>query len=336
MAGPAVLLVLSRRENQFPPFPRRHDKRINALDMPESFRVRVARSAVARGLHPHCFPANGRQLTRPPGIAVNHRRFYDLRDLIATPIPDAGELPGSVEISGEKVWLTFFRYRLLIHGSARLRRHSQYSGRGPGARGDSEGKRVQMRSAFRSDSRGEGLGTSMRRCLWAIISAFSVLVVAATAASAVPLEARGFKMAGDATHMRIVVQFATEPETRWVLLRGPYRLAIDLPETRFAFEPDEIKPRGLVRNIRYGALNAGASRLILATKGPFTVDRVDVLANEDGAGYRMVIEIAAASDRAFEAALADQAAITGSTVATPKGRPRRRDRRSRRQSCSPW
>ena len=71
--------------------------------------------------------------------------------------------------------------------------------------------------------------------------------------------------------------------------------------------------------MRYGALNEGTSRLILTAKGPFAVDKVDVIANEDGQGFRLVADISASSDRKFDQALADQAQTTGSTVSTPKG-----------------
>ncbi|HEV2898779.1 MAG TPA: N-acetylmuramoyl-L-alanine amidase [Pseudaminobacter sp.] len=137
--------------------------------------------------------------------------------------------------------------------------------------------------------------------------------------AAAPLEARDFKMAGDASQMRVVLNFDSEPDPAWFLLRAPHRLVIDLSETKFSLQPKDLKAAGLVRDVRYGHLEEGKSRLILTSKGPFTVERLDVLQNEDAPGYRLVIDIAAASDREFEAALALQSETTGSTVATPKG-----------------
>ena len=104
------------------------------------------------------------------------------------------------------------------------------------------------------------------------------------AASAQPIKAVSFKMAGDATKMRIVVDFDRAPDPKWFLLRGPNRLVIDLPGTLLRFHPDDLKARGLVRNVRYGAIADGASRLVIAGKGPFLVEKLDVLANEDGSG----------------------------------------------------
>jgi len=143
--------------------------------------------------------------------------------------------------------------------------------------------------------------------------------LASGAAEAAPLEARGYKMAGDATRMRVVMQFDVEPQMDWFLLRGPHRMVIELPETRFLFQPKDLKARGLIRSVHYGRTGEGKSRVILSSKGPFSVELVEVLQNEGAAGYRVAVDLVAASDREFEAALAEQAATTGSTAATPKG-----------------
>jgi N-acetylmuramoyl-L-alanine amidase len=71
--------------------------------------------------------------------------------------------------------------------------------------------------------------------------------------------------------------------------------------------------------VRFGALDEGKSRLILTAKGPFAVDKVDVIREENGQGYRLVADISASSDRKFDQALADQALTTGATSASGKG-----------------
>ncbi len=149
---------------------------------------------------------------------------------------------------------------------------------------------------------------------FAVLAALFCLLSQAVAA---PLEAVDYKMAGDATHTRIVMNFDREPEPQWFLLRGPHRLVIDLPETRFAIDPKALKASGLIKGVRYGHLEQGSSRLILTAKGPFIVEKIDVVANEKTPGYRLVADIAAASTAEFDAALAVQAETTGSTT-TPK------------------
>lgn len=170
--------------------------------------------------------------------------------------------------------------------------------------------------------------TDKRRCFWGDLArAACVLLLMAAClafspvcrAADVPLGATSYKMAGDATKMRIVMTFDREPEIKWFLLRGPNRLVIDLPRTAFAINAKDVKGRGLVKGVRYGDLGEGASRLILTGKGPFSVDKLDVLKNEDGNGYRIAIDMSAASEREFDAALADQALTTGSTVSSDKG-----------------
>ena len=148
--------------------------------------------------------------------------------------------------------------------------------------------------------------------------AVCLLVSQGASAAESALRMTGYRMAGDAVHTRIVMEFDREPDVRWFLLRGPNRLVVDLPRTEFAIGARELKPRGLVRLVRYGGLENNASRLILTGKGPFLVDKLDVLKNEAGPGYRIAIDMSAASDRQFEEALSIQAETTGSTVAAGK------------------
>ena len=153
--------------------------------------------------------------------------------------------------------------------------------------------------------------------LLALVFAFAVFECSPACAADVA-KALDYKMAGDATRMRIVMNLDREPEPKWLLLRGPHRLVIDLPDTVLAFDAKDLKPRGLIKSVRYGASGEGASRLVVTSKGPFAVEKVDVIENDDGKGYRLVADITAASDREFDAALAIQAETTSSTVSTPK------------------
>ncbi|MEP9398327.1 N-acetylmuramoyl-L-alanine amidase [Mesorhizobium sp. KR2-14] len=137
------------------------------------------------------------------------------------------------------------------------------------------------------------------------------------ASAGAPVEVSGYRMAGDATRMRIVMDFDREVAPRWLMLRGPHRLMIDVPDAGFRFDAKDLEARGLISGVRYGQQGDGSGRLILTAKGPFTVDKVDVLPNEDASGYRMAVEVSAASERQFEEALAEQAQTTASTT-TPK------------------
>lgn len=168
-------------------------------------------------------------------------------------------------------------------------------------------------------NKGHGAAGPLLHAVCALLLMAAFLAFSAVAhATEAPLGATGYKMAGDATKMRIVMNFDREPDIKWFLLRGPNRLVVDLPRTRFAINARDVKARGLVKAVRYGDLGQG-SRLILTGKGPFSVDKLDVLKNDDGKGYRIAIDMSAASAREFDAALANQALTTGSTVSTDKG-----------------
>ncbi|MBX3579817.1 MAG: N-acetylmuramoyl-L-alanine amidase [Rhizobiaceae bacterium] len=166
--------------------------------------------------------------------------------------------------------------------------------------------------------RSSPFGGLLRAALAAPVLAFA-LAAQAFAADAPGLTASGFKMAGDAVRTRVVLQFDKEPDLKWFLLRSPHRIVIDLPDTEFLVDPAELAARGLVDNVRFGSLGEGASRLILSSSGPFEVEKLDVLENDGGFGHRLVVDLAAASERKFEALLADQTETTGSTPAARKG-----------------
>ena len=162
--------------------------------------------------------------------------------------------------------------------------------------------------------------TAARRWLLAFVCALLTLsgTILPSAASDI-LQARGYKMAGDAARTRIVVHFDREPELRWFLLRGPHRLVVDLPEAAFAFDEAELKPRAMVSDVRHGNLDQGKSRIIVAFNSAFVIERLEILENEASNGFRLVADIVAGSESAFEAAMAEQIDTTGSTQTTPKG-----------------
>ncbi len=210
----------------------------------------------------------------------------------------------------EKAWLTFSGYQSLIELAV-----WRISAAGPRAyRIEATG--IEMGLMAIAD---KGIRAARLLCaLLLVLTAFASLAAAAQPVADKPVQATGYKMAGDAVRMRIVVNFDREPNPRWFLLRGPHRFVMDLPNTRMTLDPRDLKAQGLVKSVRYGAAGEGMSRLVLVGKGPFQVDKVDVLKNDGDAGYRVVADISAASEREFDAALADQAATTGSTVSTDK------------------
>jgi N-acetylmuramoyl-L-alanine amidase len=133
------------------------------------------------------------------------------------------------------------------------------------------------------------------------------------------LAALTYQAAGDELRTRIVINFDHEPDVSTMLLGEPHRLAIDLPKTVFAFDKKSVEPRGLITDVRYGMIDDSRSRLIFMLKGPFEVERLDVIKNDTSPGYRLVADLVSSSDRKFADALKNQNQTTASTVVAPKG-----------------
>ena len=77
----------------------------------------------------------------------------------------------------------------------------------------------------RAGRHGSDRGALVRAILLVLALAGSTLFPSLARA----LEAHDYKMSGDAAHMRVVINFDSEPEPRWFLLRAPHRRVIDLP-----------------------------------------------------------------------------------------------------------
>ena len=140
-----------------------------------------------------------------------------------------------------------------------------------------------------------------------LLLGFAASLAAQSPAHADILKAHDFLVAGDAVRTRIVMQLDDNASLNWFLLRSPHRLVVDLPQTSFAIAPADLKPRGLVTNVRYGKISDDHSRMIFAVNGPFTVDGISIVKNESAPGYRFVADIVASPEADFEAALAKQA-----------------------------
>lgn len=159
------------------------------------------------------------------------------------------------------------------------------------------------------DAPGLGLSALVLIAMW---------LISIIPSHAEPLVATSFKMAGDANHVRVVMEFNSEPEVKWFLLRSPYRLVVDLPPTGMQLDRKDLKARGLVNAVQFGSGAEGASRIVLSAKGPFAVDNLDVIKNEDSEGYRLAVDLSSTSTESYDQVLADQALTTAANRSTPK------------------
>ncbi|MGF6157641.1 N-acetylmuramoyl-L-alanine amidase [Ensifer sp. KUDG1] len=145
-------------------------------------------------------------------------------------------------------------------------------------------------------------------------------VPAAGAVEPGPLLAFAARIAGDDARTRVVVEFDRKPEFSLHYVADPVRVVVDLPETAFGLKADSLEPRGLFDAIRYGGMGAGSSRIVLSAKGPVAVTHAEVVAEEGGKGYRLVLDAERVDQARFDALLGEQQ-WTGSVAATKTDRP---------------
>ena len=120
------------------------------------------------------------------------------------------------------------------------------------------------------------------------------------------LQVYEYLMAGDDSRMRILLHFDNKPDFSWFLLRSPHRLVVDLPQTEFAVDDESMEGRGLVSDVRYGSMAEDQSRIIFTLKGPFSIEDMTVLENENAPGYRLVLDLVSASETEFEKAMLER------------------------------
>lgn len=125
------------------------------------------------------------------------------------------------------------------------------------------------------------------------------------------------RIAGDDARTRIVLDFDRAPtiETRYIA--NPDRIVIDLPATAFAFAEADLKATGLFSDIRYGSMDAASARLVLTAARPARLAAADIRPNEDGNGFRLILDAELVPEQEFAALVSGQAwAPTQSDAAT--------------------
>ncbi|MEM9106258.1 MAG: N-acetylmuramoyl-L-alanine amidase [Pseudomonadota bacterium] len=114
-----------------------------------------------------------------------------------------------------------------------------------------------------------------------------------------PLVAFDFRIAGDENRTRIVIEFEQKPDFSYYLLDTPHRLVVDLPETAFGFQDSAANARGLLLDVRYGAMAPGRSRIVFTSTGPVKVIMADVMESISDGTYKLVLDLAATSAEEF-------------------------------------
>jgi N-acetylmuramoyl-L-alanine amidase len=145
-----------------------------------------------------------------------------------------------------------------------------------------------------------------------------------------PLIAYAARIAGDDARTRIVIDFDRKPEFQLHYTADPNRLIIDLPDTDFGFNKDDLAATGLFSEIRYGRMGEGASRIVMTLKRPAHAVLSEVQENGPGQGFRLVVDCEVVKTEAFVELLNKQQWMGSEKVAGGKT-----DRLSAKQDKTP-
>lgn len=121
----------------------------------------------------------------------------------------------------------------------------------------------------------------------------------ATAVAGEPMLAFGARIVGDDARTRIVVDFDRKPTISVHYVANPYRVIVDLPKTAFGFPPADLEPRGMFKDIRYGTMDEESARIVLTANKPVRLAIAKVQDDEEGRGFRLVLDAEKISEKAF-------------------------------------
>ena len=115
------------------------------------------------------------------------------------------------------------------------------------------------------------------------------------------------RIAGDDARTRIVLDFDKRPDFQVRYIASPDRIVIDLPATAFGFAAEALAPTGLFSDIRFGSMDDSSARLVLTAARPARLVTAEVVDNEDGKGFRLVLDAELVPQQDFVALVAAQA-----------------------------
>ena len=110
-------------------------------------------------------------------------------------------------------------------------------------------------------------------------------------AHAADLVASAARIAGDDARTRVVVDFDQKPAFSIRYLSNPFRVVVDIDaNVTFNFAPETFVARGVYERIRYGAMSAGKTRIVMTSQRPIGLEIAEARPNEEGQGWRLVLD----------------------------------------------
>ncbi len=120
-----------------------------------------------------------------------------------------------------------------------------------------------------------------------------------------PLIAFAARIAGDEARTRIVIDFEERPDFSIHYVNAPERVVIDLPATAFGFPQEDLAPRGLFSDIRFGAMDDSSARIVLTAQRPIKLGLAEVQEGEEGE-FRLVLDAEMATPEVFASLVREQ------------------------------
>lgn len=101
--------------------------------------------------------------------------------------------------------------------------------------------------------------------------------------------------------VRLVLDLSDRPDYKVLLLKNPYRVVIDVQDTKAALDGTPLISAGeLISGVRYGKIGTDSVRIVAETTKAAIVNKVFFLAPQGGFVWRLVIDIKSATESEFE------------------------------------
>lgn len=139
------------------------------------------------------------------------------------------------------------------------------------------------------------------RRLTAVVAALLAAAVALFAASAeAQRTVTGVRLGEHSDMTRLVLDLSETTPFRVFTLDAPYRVVIDLPETRWSVPDAPFVGRGVVTGLRHGLFQPGTFRVVLDADRPVQVESAFVLEPNANTGHRLVLDLRGVSGDRFK------------------------------------
>lgn len=110
---------------------------------------------------------------------------------------------------------------------------------------------------------------------------------------------------GDSERTKFYAEISAETGFTVTITPNPYRVIIDMANVSFDLPPGAgRKAKGLIKQVRYGVIEEGKSRIVIDTAGPVLIERSWLQPAKGKSKARVALRLVATTDDVFAAAFA--------------------------------